>query len=96
MVAIPAGEEAFFWLNYEQQLTRSYGAYTYKTNIRPYEPVETLQVKVNIMESRNLQMAETDVKFINGDDDDESHDMVKTVNSPKSVSYSYEIGKYRF
>merc|ERR1712176_577438 len=39
LVAIPPGEEAFFWLTYEQQLKRKEGKYKYTTNIRPYEPV---------------------------------------------------------
>ena len=62
-VAIPAGEEAFFWLTYEQQLSRSYGKYKYKTNIRPYEPVDLVQVKVNILESRNIKKQKTTVNF---------------------------------
>ena len=63
MVAIPAGEEAFFWLTYEKQLSRKLGKYKYKTNIRPYEPVDNLELKVNIVESRDIVAAKTEVNF---------------------------------
>jgi len=58
--------------------------YKYKTNIRPYEPVDNYQVKVNIVESRDLKMAKTDVHF------GYESDFTKTVNGPNSVSYVYE------
>ena len=82
-MSIPAGEEAFFWLVYEQQLDRIESNYKYKTNIRPYEPVDNLQIKVNIVESRPIKMNRTQVRF------DGSDTLKKTVNSDKSVSYLY-------
>jgi len=83
LMSIPAGEEAFFWLVYEQQLDRIESNYKYKTNIRPYEPVDNLQIKVNIVESRPIKMNRTQVRF------DGSDTLKKTVNSDKSVSYLY-------
>jgi len=52
--SIPGNADAYFWLTYEQQLTRRDDAYEYQTNINTYEEVKELQVFVNIKESRPL------------------------------------------
>jgi len=93
-VAIPPGDEAFFWLVYEQQLSRSYSKYNYKTNIRPFQKVDLLQVKVNIMESRPIKMGRTNVKFSNESgrkrrSGGDSFNLTK--ESGKSISYTYEL-----
>ena len=85
LISIPGGEEAFFWLIYEKHLDRTEGTYKYKTNIRPNEPVDTLQVKVNIVESRAIITSKTAVTFGTTE-----KKFSETINNSKSVSYVYE------
>lgn len=58
-INVPSGEEAYFWLTYEQQLARSNAAYKYETNIITFGPVQQLDVFVHISESRNLRTCST-------------------------------------
>ena len=53
-VNIPARQDAYFWLNYEQHLARSRSKYQYLTNLNTFGDVEHLEVNVNIQESRPL------------------------------------------
>ena len=91
-MAIPAGEEAFFWLTYEQQLSRKEGKYKYKTNVRPYEPVDNLELKVNIVESRDIIKSKTVANF--GDSNsrrkrDGVGSFQEQINGPRSISYTF-------
>jgi len=58
-VFVPAGERLYIWLNYDMQLTRTMKNYKYKTNVRPYDPVELFEVIIDINESRPLKQAQT-------------------------------------
>ena len=92
LVAIPAGQEAFFWLTYEQQLSRKEGKYKYKTNVRPYEPVDNLELKVNIVESRDIIKSKTVANF--GDSNsrrkrEAAGSFKEQINGPRSISYTF-------
>ena len=54
-VNVPAGQDAYFWLTYEQQLSRTKSKYNYKTKLNTFGPVGRLEVFVNIRESRPLK-----------------------------------------
>ena len=56
-INVPPGQEAFIWLTYEEQLSRSNSSYKYKTNFKTFENVENIQIFVKIHESRNLKNA---------------------------------------
>jgi hypothetical protein len=88
-VSVPSKEAAFFWLIYEKQLTRDEGEYNYKTISKPYDPVEEFELRVNIMESRNLVLNSTSVTF---ETKLGNVELEKTVNNAKSVSYVYNAG----
>ena len=102
-MAIPAGEEAFFWLTYEQQLSRKEGKYKYKTNVRPYEPVDNLELKVNIVESRDIIKSKTVANFGDSNNDynnnysnnysrrkrDAAGSFIEQINGPRSISYTF-------
>merc|ERR1712110_374588 len=80
-VNVPAGEDAYFWLTYEQQLTRSKSKYDYKTRLNTFGNVRNLEIIVKMKESKKI----IDPKVSLGTE----MEMIKTVISEKEVSFKF-------
>merc|ERR1712110_911636 len=78
-VNVPAGEDAYFWLTYEQQLTRSKSKYDYKTRLNTFGNARNLEIIVKMKESKKI----IDPKVSLGTE----MEMIKTVISEKEVSF---------
>merc|ERR1712110_775633 len=79
-VNVPAGEDAYFWLTYEQQLTRSKSKYDYKTRLTLYGNVKNLDIIVKMKESKEIIDPKVTMGWMK---------MTKTVISGKEVSFKY-------
>jgi len=66
-ISVPPGGKLYIWLNYDMQLKRTLKNYKYKTNIRPYDPVERMELIVDIDESRPVKEGQTYVWFEGND-----------------------------
>ena len=58
-VFVPAGEKLYVWLNYDMQLKRTERNYKYRTHISPHDPIDNLEIIVDIDESRPIKMGQT-------------------------------------
>ena len=87
-VFVPAGEKLYVWLNYDMQLQRTERNYKYRTHIAPSDPIDSLEIVVNIDESRPIKMGQTYSWF--GDEDKQtSNTFNKRTISNSHVQFTY-------
>lgn len=88
-VFVPAGEKLYIWLNFDMQLSRTQRNYKYRTHIRPTDPVEKLQIIVDIEESRPVKLGQTYTWF-ESEDKHSSASFNREVLNNGHVVFSYE------
>jgi len=88
-VFVPAGEKLYIWLNFDMQLARTQRNYKYRTHIRPTDPVENLQIIVDIDESREIKLGQTYTWF-ESESKSSSNTFNREVLNNGHVVFSYE------
>lgn len=88
-VFVPAGEKLYIWLNFDMQLSRTQRNYKYRTHIRPSDPIEKLQIIVDIDESRPIKLGQTYTWF-ESEDKHSSSTFNREVLNNGHVVFSYE------
>ena len=97
-VFVPPGEKLYIWLNFDMQLSRTQKNYKYRTHVRPTDPIEKLQIIVDIDESRPIKKGQTYAWF-ESEDKQTSTSFNREVLNNGHIVFSYEqetIGQDEF
>jgi len=97
-VFVPPGEKLYIWLNFDMQLSRTQKNYKYRTHVRPTDPIDKLQIIVDIDESRPIKKGQTYAWF-ESEDKQTSTSFNREVLNNGHIVFSYEqdtIGQDEF